>query len=83
MEASYVAETMSSMSAADDKEMPHRYGSVLLREVCLERLNTDLTFRGPSAAEVIYLCFASPNLARLDSSDENHRSVFPAGLHAC
>jgi hypothetical protein len=36
-----VAETMSSMSAADGKEMPHRHGSMLLWEVCLEGLNTD------------------------------------------
>jgi hypothetical protein len=38
----HVAETMSSMSAADGEEMPNRYGSMLLREVCLEGLNTDL-----------------------------------------
>jgi hypothetical protein len=42
MEASYVAKNMSSMSAADGEEMPNRYGSMLLREVYLEGLNTDL-----------------------------------------
>jgi hypothetical protein len=39
MEASYVAESMSSMSATDGEEMPDRYGSMLLRQVCLEGLD--------------------------------------------
>jgi hypothetical protein len=39
MEASYVAESMSNMSATDGEETPDRYGSMLLRQICLEGLD--------------------------------------------
>jgi len=70
-----VAETMSSMSAADGKEVPHRYGSMLLREVCLEGLVPLLSFAFVSSRVGLHWAFSFLILIRIELISPSHRDT--------